>query len=146
MIDVKVFNGGNSQNFTRRYGDAGYDIYPYSTTDEKIIINPQETILIPTSIKTIFSPDYVAILKERGSMGAKGLGLRAGVIDSSYRGEWFVAITNHNNEPATIPMDKAICQVVFERVNELNIISVSEDEITKDKTERGDGRLGSSGK
>jgi len=102
----------------------------------------------------------VAILKERGSSGSKGIGQRAGVIDSGYRGEWFVAMTNHNEEPLAIvkagspkpegalayPYEKAICQCLMVVVPKLAIEEIPYEKLLDMKSHRGTGALGSSGK
>ena len=90
--------------------NAGYDIYA-SFDEDYIIIGSNETVMIPTGICSAFSKDYVMILKERGSSGSKGIGQRSGVIDSGYRGEWFVPITNHSNKTlvvSKVPLDKIL--------------------------------------
>lgn len=81
---------------TKREEDGGYDVYAFFE-DDFIEIKPHETKIIPTGLYSAFSSDYVAILHERGSNGVKGIGQRSGVIDSGYRGEWGVPLTNHNN-------------------------------------------------
>lgn len=106
--DIKLYDQNNTIKFakvkpnaiipSKREEDAGYDIYPCFDEDY-IVIYPHETKMIPTGIASAFSSDYVAILKERGSTGTKGIGQRCGVIDSGFRGEYFVPITNHNNKP-----------------------------------------------
>lgn len=78
---------------SKRDEDMGFDIYACFDEDY-IVIHPQETKLIPTGIASSCDPEYGFILRERGSTGSKGLALRAGVIDSGYRSEWFVGITN----------------------------------------------------
>ncbi|WP_367566180.1 dUTP pyrophosphatase [Lacrimispora sp.] len=81
---------------TKKDEDAGYDIYPCFEEDY-IIIPPHETKMVPTGIASAFSENYVAVLKERGSTGTKGMAQRCGVIDSGFRNEWFVPITNTTN-------------------------------------------------
>ena len=78
---------------SKRKEDAGYDIYPCFEQDY-IKIEPHETVMIPTGIASSFSEDYVMELKERGSTGTKGIAQRCGVIDSGFRNEWQVPITN----------------------------------------------------
>jgi dUTP pyrophosphatase len=147
---------------TKRDEDAGYDIY--ANFDEPYIkIKPNETVKIPTGIISAFPEGYVAIFKERGSTGTKGIGQRAGVVDSGYRGEWLVVITNHNRNSMYIakqdaiipnlndfeiiyPYEKAICQVVFVPVACLESVEVSPDEVRGFTSERGEGKLGSSRK
>lgn len=78
---------------TKRDEDAGYDIYPCFEEDY-IIIPPHETKMIPAGVASAFSENYVAVLKERGSTGTKGIAQRCGVIDSGFRNEWQCPITN----------------------------------------------------
>ena len=156
---------------SKRYNDAGYDIYP-SFEEAWYEIMPNQTALIPTGIASVFSDDYAAILKERGSTGTKGIGQRAGVIDSNYRGEWFVPITNHSNVPIVIckeeyhntcldilddygydnvsiyPYEKAICQAIFVPIPKLDVYETDQDHFVTEilKSDRGTGALGSTGK
>lgn len=146
---------------SKREEDGAFDIY--ACFDELyIIIEPHETIKIPTGIASAFSSDYVAILKERGSTGTKGISQRAGVIDSGYRGEWFIPITNHNDKPLIImkktctqfqnqdviiyPYEKAISQCIMVEVPKLHIETIDYEKLLSFKSERGIGCLGSSHK
>ncbi len=149
---------------TKRPEDAGYDIYA-CFEEEFILIYPNETKLIPTGIVSAFSPNYVAIIKERGSTGSRGIGQRAGVIDSGYRGEWFIALTNHNKIPLVIskkydsytnfvsqdvamiyPYDKAIAQCLFLELPKMDICEITYEKILSIESERGDGKIGSTKK
>lgn len=82
---------------SKRDEDGAFDIYA-NFSEDYIILKPHQTKMIPTGLYSAFSSDYVAILKERGSTGTKGIGQRCGVIDSGFRGEWQVPITNHNGK------------------------------------------------
>lgn len=146
---------------SKREEDGAFDIYPCFDEDYRVLA-PHETQLIPTGLASAFSKAYVAILKERGSNGSKGIGQRAGVIDSGYRGEWFVAVTNHNDKPLVIakehalkedfgealiyPYEKAICQCILVEVPTLSVEEVDYETLMSFQSERGEGRLGSSGK
>lgn len=148
---------------TRSFPSAGYDIYACFDEDY-LVINSHETKLVPTGIASAFSSDYVAILKERGSTGSKGIGERAGVVDADYRGEWFACISNHNNVPIVIakenielpllyknaivyPYKKAICQALLIPVPKFTEYEITYDDLKNNfVTERGDGCLGSSRK
>ena len=81
---------------SKRDEDMGYDIYACFEEDY-IVINPHETKLIPTGIASACDPGYGFLLFERGSTGSKGIARRCGVIDSGYRNEWFVGLTNTTN-------------------------------------------------
>lgn len=148
---------------TRSFPSAGYDVYACFDEDY-LVINSHETKLVPTGIASAFSNDYVAILKERGSTGSKGMGERAGVVDADYRGEWFACISNHNNVPIVIakenielpllyknaivyPYKKAICQALLIPVPKFTEYEITYDDLKNNfVTERGDGCLGSSRK
>jgi dUTP pyrophosphatase len=143
----------------KRDEDAGYDIY--ACFDEDFIkILPHETKIIPSGIISACSQDSVAILTERGSTGIRGIGQRSGVIDSGYRGEWLISLTNHNEAPLVIaksgyaaedgeivyPYEKAICQAVFVPLARLEATAVTAEFVQGIGSERGSGRLGSSEK
>ena len=155
---------------TKRTEDAGYDIYPCFEEDF-LTIHPHETVLIGTGIASVCGSDYCFILKERGSTGTKGLGQRAGVIDSGFRGEWKVPITNHNKEDIVIskipiedilaeatspyfckqdfiyyPYEKAIAQAILVPVPTANVKEITYNQLKSFKSERGAGMLGSSRK
>lgn len=147
--------------------NAGYDIYPCFEEDF-ITIPPLHTVLVPTGIHSAMSSDYYAQLQERGSTGSKGIKYGAGVIDSGYRGEWFVPITNCNVDALVItkipvaeiakhygmeesdfivyPYEKAICQAVILPVPKMRVSEISLDELKAIESQRNEGSLGSSGK
>lgn len=83
---------------SKRQADAGYDIY--ALFDKPLMVHDSHTVeMFPTGIKTAFVTTHVALLRERGSTGTKGMEQRAGVIEGNYRGQWFVPITNGTNKP-----------------------------------------------
>ena len=147
---------------SKRDEDAAYDIYA-CFDDDYLVIPPHKTVLIPTGIATVFSPKWVALLRERGSNGSKGIAQRAGVIDSGYRGEWFVPLTNTNRVPVVIvkkgvelplmyndaiiyPYEKGIAQLLMVEVPKLRTKEISYEQLQKYTSLRGTGALGSSGK
>lgn len=149
--------------------NAGMDIYPCFEEDY-MVIPPHETRLVPTGIASVIPVDYYIQIQERGSGGSKGIKYSAGVIDSGYRGEWFLATTNCGNKPVVIlkadintlppafkalieetmivyPYEKALFQGIVHNVhNELTVSEISSDELAEHPSERGSGKLGSSGK
>lgn len=147
---------------SKRDEDAAYDIYACFEEDY-LVIPPHKTVLIPTGIATVFSPKWVALLRERGSNGSKGIAQRAGVIDSGYRGEWFVPLTNTNRVPVVIvkkgvelplmyndaiiyPYEKGVAQLLMVEVPKLRTKEITYEELLQFNSERGTGALGSSGK
>ena len=81
---------------SKRDEDMGFDISACFDEDY-MVIEPHETKLIPTGLASACDPEYGFLLKERGSTGSKGIALRCGVIDSGYRNEWFICLTNTTN-------------------------------------------------
>ena len=151
---------------SKREEDACVDLYACFDDNEEnyFALVPHETRLIPTGIACACDKDYCLIVKERGSTGSKGIAVRAGVVDSGYRGEIFVALTNTTNKPLfiigadfpnrdfipdnvfTYDAKKAIAQALIVPVPKLNIEEISYEELKEIKSERGDGALGSSNK
>lgn len=149
--------------------NAGFDIYP-CFDEEYYIISPGETALIPSGIASVIPEGYYIQIQERGSSGGKGIKYSAGVIDSSYRGEWFLAASNVNNKPIIIlkksidefdllskeiinagyivyPYSKALFQGIVHSVhNEFRTEEITCEELKNFKSGRGEGKLGSSGK
>lgn len=143
---------------SKRDEDMGFDIYA-CFDEEYMIIHPHETKLIPTGIASSCNSDYGFVLRERGSTGSKGIALRAGVIDSGYRNEWFVGLTNTTNKDVVIhkhdivaddaiiyPYSKAIAQALILPVPKVEVEEISYDELKTIESKRGLGALGSSGK
>lgn len=149
---------------TKRDEDAGYDIY--ANFDANYMkIPPHETVMIPTGIACACDTDYCFIIKERGSTGTKGMAQRSGVIDSGYRGEILIPITNTTNQVIYIkkkdtmfdtldgktkyieyPYEKAIAQILVIPVPTVDVEEYTYEELKAIPSKRGWGRLGSSGK
>ena len=85
---------------TKEEENAGFDIYACweGLTKSDKIIKPHQTKLIPTGIACALPIEYYFQVEERGSTGSKGIKKSAGVVDSGYRGEIFIAISNVNNK------------------------------------------------
>lgn len=150
---------------TKRVEDAGYDLYPCFAQDYLEIL-PHHTELVPLGVASAFDDNYVMFLKERGSTGIKGMSVRAGVMDSGYRGEYIAPITNVNDRPLRIikqaaletmseeekagfiayPYEKACAQGVLLVIPQLESEEISLEELLAIPSARGEGRLGSSGK
>ena len=141
--------------------NAGYDIYAYFAEDS-LQFKPHETKLIPTGIYSCVDTEYVLVAKERGSTGSIGMKCGAGIIDSSYRGEIFISITNDNDKDLIIskdvnktlkfdssiiyPYSKAIAQLLLIPVPEAEVVEIPLEELKVIPSKRGEGKLGDSGK
>ncbi len=98
---------------SKRDEDMGFDIYA-CFDDDYMIINPHETKLIPTGIASVCNSDYGFLVFERGSTGSKGIARRCGVIDSGYRNEWFIGLTNTTNK--TLYISKISKEEIIDRM------------------------------
>lgn len=153
---------------SKRDEDMGFDIYACFDEDY-IVINPHETKLVPTGIASACNPKYGFLVFERGSTGSKGIARRCGVIDSGYRNEWFIGLTNTTNkvmfiskltegetysgyygdvmpESFVYPYSKAIAQALVVPVPKVKADEISYDELKEIESERGMGAFGSSNK
>ena len=157
----------------KRDEDAGWDLYP-CFEGPYLEIEADETVFIGLGVASAFPKEYVMFLKERGSTAKYGLSIRSGVIDSGYRGEYVLALTNINDEGEpiyivkddfydgksflmveggpilkpnnTYPASKAICQAVLLPVPQVESQEIPYEELLKIESERGTGKMGSSGK
>lgn len=85
-------------------------------------------------------PDgYMATIRPRSSMNAKGIITQIGTIDSGYRGEIKVVLINLTDRPILISKGDKICQIVIEPV-------VLADLVEDLGEERKDGGFGSTDK
>lgn len=141
--------------------DMGYDVYPYFN-DESIFIDVGETVPVPTGLYYRLPDTHGFIAKERGSTGTIGMRVGAGILDSDYQGEIFIAINNTNKVPIAItktvdkvvklehcilyPYSKAIAQLILVKVPKTKIKKISLKELKAMPSKRKDGKLGSSGK
>lgn len=121
---------------------AGADLY--ALTEENIIVNPGETVLVHTGLAIEIPVGYGGFIYARSGLASKkGLAPanKVGVIDADYRGEVMVALHNHSNTPAVVENGERIAQLViapffkteFELADELS------------DTARGSGGFGSTG-
>lgn len=125
-------------------GSAGMDLH--ACIEENITINPKEIKIVPTGLSIeLESSDYVAYIFARSGLAIKhGITLAncVGVIDSDYRGELCVGLTNISDTPYTIERDERIAQLVISPVCICEVEQVDELE----DTQRGKGGFGSTGR
>ena len=114
--------------------------------DEAVVLAPRSLVSIPTGIAIALpSADYVALIFARSGLGVKhGVSLSngVGVIDSDYRGELRVGLTNLSDTPYTVQPGDRIAQLAVVPVVRAELELAEE----LDETARGAGGLGSTGK
>lgn len=146
-IKIKLKNiSGTDQISIPKYetlGSAGIDLR--ANLEHEIIVPPGNTVKVPTGwAMQLPDPKVVALLFARSGLAAKhGVALTngVGVIDSDYRGEIQVLISNNGQEPFTIRHGDRIAQMLF-----LPVMTAEFEVVEKiDETLRGEGGFGSTG-
>ena len=123
-------------------GSAGADLR--AVLDAPVILPPGKTKLIPTGLFIEIPEGYEAQIRPRSGLALKhGITFlnSPGTIDSDYRGEIKIIMTNFGEENFTVENGMRIGQIVFARVFRGEFIEVKE----LNKTERDEGGFGHSG-
>lgn len=123
-------------------GAAGYDV---ASAEPDFTLGPLERRLVRTGLQLAIPDGYEAQVRPRS-----GLALRHGLtlpntpatIDSDYRGEIMIALINLGTEPVTVARGTRIGQLVFQRVEAVELEEVAD----LPPTERGAGGFGSTGR
>lgn len=123
-------------------GAAGMDVF--AAIDEQMTIEPLSTALVPTNIAIELEPGYECQVRTRSGL-AINYGIFAlnapGTIDSDYRGEIRIILSNFGKEPFTIKRGDRIAQLVFAKYEQVSFVEVTKLE----ETARGTAGFGSSG-
>lgn len=156
---------------SKRKEDAGYDVYAELSefkreTDDGIVYEIEcpvlATTLVPTGLATAMpTTHYLNLKHERGSTGLQSMSVLAGVIDSGFRNEMFIALTplkksviitsavdkvEENKTHILYPLSKAIAQGTIDLVPEAKITELDYETLKNIASERGMTMLGQSGK
>lgn len=121
-------------------GDAGADL----AANEEVTIEPGSRALIGTGLSMAIPEGYAGFVLPRSGLAIKSgvtVSNAPGLIDSGYRGELRVGLTNHGDQPFSVGVGDRIAQLVIMRVEEPEYVEVE----TLDDTERGAGGFGSTG-
>lgn len=119
-------------------GDVGHDV----RSMEDVAFEPGETKLISTMLYTEMEEGIEAQVRPRSGMSSKGILVHFGTVDSGYRGEIKVIITNLNKEKVSIKKGNRVAQLVFRKCDKVRLIEVED---INDETERGVRGFGSTG-
>ena len=98
-------------------GSAGYDFY----TPVNIVLNPGESIIVPTGIRCFLDEDKVLQIYPRSGLGFKfhmGLANTVGIIDSDYvnsdnEGHIMIKVVNNGSKELIVEQDKAFAQGII---------------------------------
>lgn len=123
-------------------GSAGMDVY--AAISEMIIIEPKQTLMIPTGISIALPQGYECQVRSRSGLAAKNgvFALNApGTVDSDYRGEIKIILSNFSDEAFEIKRGDRIAQLVVAQYEHIQWEEVD----NLDETQRGAGGFGSTG-
>jgi dUTP pyrophosphatase len=125
-------------------GSAGLDLK--ACLDATVVLNPGETLLIPTGLAIhIDDPSLAAVLLPRSGLGHKHgivLGNLVGLIDSDYQGQVFVSCWNRGDKAFSIEVGERIAQMIFVPVVQAELVQVDDFDLS----ERADGGFGHTGR
>lgn len=95
-------------------GSAGMDIR--AAVEGELIVPPATTVLVPTGFAIAVPAGYEAQVRPRSGLAIKhqvGIMNSPGTIDSDYRGEVRIILTNFGPEPFIIRRGDRIAQMVI---------------------------------
>ena len=144
-IDVKIINPLIKDQLPHyaTAGSAGLDLR--ACISEKIVLEPGQTVLIPTGLAIhLADANYAAMILPRSGLGHKHgvvLGNLVGLIDSDYQGELMVSTWNRGSTAFTIEPFERIAQMVIVPVVQAQFNLVEDF----DASDRGEGGFGSTG-
>ena len=122
-------------------GAAGYDV---CSAEAEFTIDPLERRLVRTGLALAIPAGYEAQVRPRSGLALKhGLTLpnSPATIDSDYRGELMIPMINLGREPVVVARGMRIAQLVFQRVEAVELREVAE----LPPSDRGVGGFGSTG-
>jgi dUTP pyrophosphatase len=144
-IDLKVLDERIASQLPQYAtpGSAGLDLR--ACLDAPIVIEPGQTVLIPTGIAIhVADPGLAAIILPRSGLGHKHgivLGNLVGLIDSDYQGPLMVSCWNRGHTAFTVQPFERIAQLVLVPVVQATFRRVAEF----GESARGEGGFGSTG-
>ncbi|MGO8935021.1 MAG: dUTP diphosphatase [Terracidiphilus sp.] len=114
MLRVKLLDAGARVPVVAHPGeDLGYDLFAL----EGVVLAPRATVKVRTGIAVeARDPQTGAplglLVRDRSSMAARGIATTGGVIDSGYRGEILVVMTNLGDTGVEFEAGEKIAQMV----------------------------------
>lgn len=146
MSGVKVKIVNKSQNPLPEYatkGSAGLDLR--ADIKEPLLLKSGKRFAVPTGLYIELPEGYEAQIRSRSGLSLKCGVVAAngvGTVDSDYRGEVCVILANISDEDYEIAPGEKIAQMVISKYCRAELVLCDELE----KTERGEGGFGHSGK
>jgi len=142
-VQLKILRQGKAQlPQYRTSGASGADLY--ACIDEAVTIMPGDTIAVPTGIALAIPPGFEGQVRARSGLALQhniGLINAPGTIDSDFRGEVKVLLTNFGKQPYVVQPGERIAQLVIVPVAHADFKIVE----CLPETKRGEGGFGHTG-
>ncbi len=145
-LQVKILDERMRNNLPQyaTSGSAGLDLR--ACLDEAIVIEPGQTVLVPTGLSIFLDdPAYAALILPRSGLGHKHgivLGNLVGLIDSDYQGQLMVSTWNRGQTAFKLEPMERLAQLVI-----VPVAQVEWNEVTEfSASDRGAGGFGSTGR
>jgi dUTP pyrophosphatase len=119
-------------------GDAGLDLFSVM----ECVLKGGEARAISTGIQVAIPDGYVGLIWDKSGISLKNIHRLAGVVDSGYRGEIKVVMTNLSTEAFSIEKGMKIAQMLIQPIVKVKVV----DSEVLDDTTRGENGFGSTGK
>lgn len=124
-------------------GSAGMDLH--ADISEPMEVKPFERVLVPTGLQMEIPVGYEVQLRPRSGLALKhGITLinTPGTIDSDFRGEIKVIMTNLSNETYTLNPKERMAQMVLNKFEQVKFVECE----SLEDSERGSGGFGHTNK
>ena len=135
---IKAFNSFNPDSQTQAFLEPSRKL---------ICIHPNGRVYIPSGIRIEIPEGSALFVKNKGgtSWNARVTKI-AELIDEDYQGEIFITLVNYSSFKTTLEENQKLIQLVRAPVFYDDIKIVPVDQLFQNKTERGEGSMGSTGK
>jgi len=142
-MKIKIINKSNNKlPEYQTNNSSGMDISAFLV--DSIVLKPLERKLIPTGLYLEIPSGFEAQVRPRSGLAIK-FGITClntpGTIDADYRGELKIILINLSNENFIIKNNDRIAQLVFQKIEQVELIEVKE----LMNTERGEEGFGHTG-
>lgn len=139
---IKLFDNDLPLPVYATEGSAGMDVY--ASNEIPIILEPHKTVLVPTGLAIELPIGYECQVRSRSGLAIKNgiFCLNApGTIDSDYRGEIKVILSNFGEQEFLINYGDRIAQLVIAKYEKIEWLLTD----NLNNSDRGDGGFGHSG-
>lgn len=125
---------------------AGLDFFvPFDFPGEHFLL-PGDAVNIPSGIKVAIPHGFALVFMNKSGVAVKkGLQVGACVIDEDYQGEIHLHVRNATQDVQSIKPGEKLVQALLVPVEYCDVEVVDDEDLYTEKTQRGEGRFGSTG-